>query len=64
MSKYKLEPNPKLNAETLVLALNNLFLGPARTKMFVIAREITRRNITDDALMCEMLEAMDLLEKQ
>jgi hypothetical protein len=31
--------------------------------MFSIAREMTRRNITDDELMREMLEAMDLLEK-
>ena len=61
---YKPEPSPKLDADTLVLALNNLFLCPSRTKMFAIAREMTRRNITDDALMCEMLEAMDLLEKQ
>jgi hypothetical protein len=33
-----------------------LFLCPSRTTMFAIAREMTRRNITDDELMREMLE--------
>ena len=63
MSTYKQEPNPKLDAETLMLALSNLFSCPSRTKMFAIAREMARKNITDDELMREMLEAMDLLER-
>jgi hypothetical protein len=63
MSKSKIGPNPKLDAETLVVGLSSFFTTESRTKMFSLAREMTRRNITDDELMREMLEAMKLLER-
>ena len=63
MSKYKLVLTPQQDAETLVVGLNSLFTSKSRTKMFSLAREMTRRNITDDELMRDMLEAMELLER-
>jgi hypothetical protein len=63
MPQRKIVITPQQDAETLVVALNSLFLSTSRTKTFALAREMTRRNIMDNERMREMLEAMELLEK-
>jgi hypothetical protein len=63
MSQYKIIIPPQRDAKTLLVALNSLCLSKSRTKMFALAREMTRRSITSDELMKEMLGAMELLEK-
>ena len=62
MPKYKIIISSQQDAETLVVALKCLFLSTSRTKTFALAREMTRRKITNDELMREMLEAMEKLE--
>jgi hypothetical protein len=62
-SKPKIIVTPQTDAETLVVALNCLFLSTSRIKTFALAREMTRRKITNDELMRESLAAMELLEK-
>lgn len=59
----KITITPKMDAETLVVGLNSMFLSSSRTTMFVLAREMTRRSIADEELKREMLKAMDLLEQ-
>jgi hypothetical protein len=55
--------SPKMDADTLIAALDSVFRSPSRTRMFAIARSKTRRKVADDGLMQAMLAAMDLLEK-
>jgi hypothetical protein len=61
--RYKIIISPQQDAETLVVGLNCLFSSTSRSQTFALAREMTRREITSDELMREMLEAIDLLEK-
>lgn len=62
---YKIEPaRPSLDADCLVLALSSLLLSKSRSETFAIARKRTRRNITSESLMREMLAAIDVLEEQ
>jgi hypothetical protein len=51
-------------AEALVVGLNMLLTSQKRMSVFAIARRETVQKIQTTTLRAEMLEAVDLLEKQ
>jgi len=55
---------PQQDGEALVLGLNMLLTSGSRPSTFAIARTETIEKITSAKLRSEMLEAIDLLEKQ
>jgi len=55
---------PQQDAEALVVGLNVLLTSQTRVSVFAIARTETVQKIQTSRLQAEMLEAIDLLEKQ
>jgi len=55
---------PQQDAESLVVGLNVLLTSQTRVSVFAIARTETVQKIQTSRLQAEMLEAIDLLEKQ
>jgi len=55
---------PQQDGEALVLGLNMLLTSGSRASTFTVARGETAAKITSAKLRTEMLEAIDLLEKQ
>jgi hypothetical protein len=55
---------PQQDGEALVLGLNMLLTSGSRPSTFAVARTETIEKITGAKLQSEMLEAIDLLEKQ
>jgi hypothetical protein len=64
MVKARSATTPLLEAEALVLGLNLLLTSQTRVSVFAIARSETVEKIQTSKLRTEMLEAIDLLEKQ
>ncbi len=52
------------DAEALVVGLNMLLTSKTRASVFAIARTETMEKIEGSELRTEMLQAIDLLEKQ
>jgi hypothetical protein len=64
MVKARSATTPLLEAEALVLGLNLLLTSQTRGSVFATARMQTVQKIQTGKVRAEMLEAIDLLEKQ
>jgi hypothetical protein len=64
MANARSATTPLLEAEALVVGLNMLLTSQTRGSVFAIARRETVQKIQTTKLRTEMLEAIDLLEKQ
>jgi hypothetical protein len=64
MVKARSATTPLLEAEALVLGLNLLLTSQTRVSVFATARTQTVQKIQAGKVRTEMLEAIDLLEKQ
>jgi hypothetical protein len=64
MIKPRSTTTTKQDGEALVLGLNMLLTSGSRASTFAVARAETIGKITSAKLRTEMLEAIDLLEKQ
>jgi hypothetical protein len=64
MVKARSMTTPQQDAEALVVGLNLLLTSQTRVSVFAIARTETAQKIQTSKLRAEMLEAIDLLERQ
>jgi len=64
MAKARSTTTPQQEAEVLVVGLNILLTSNSRASVFAIARTETIQKIRTSKVRTEMLEAIDLLEKQ
>jgi len=64
MVKARSTTTPQQDAEVLVVGCNILLTSHYRASVFAIARTETKQKIRTGKLRTEMLEAIDLLEKQ